>query len=47
MLPNPMYGSWTGAIKTATGPIRRNEAIAGFDYPGQAVTPQRPTCWKP
>ncbi len=47
MLPNPMYGSWTGAIKTATGPIRRNEAIAGFDYPGQAVTPQRPACWTP
>ena len=47
MLPNPMYGSWTGAIKTAAGPIRRNEAITGFDYPGQAPTPQRPACWQP
>jgi 5'-nucleotidase (lipoprotein e(P4) family) len=47
MLPNAMYGSWMGAIKTAAGPIRRNEAIAGFDYPGQTLAPKRPACWKP
>ncbi len=47
MLPNAMYGSWMEAIKTAAQPIRRNEAVTGFDYPGQALGPKQPVCWQP